>query len=46
MMKNDLDMEQWRACDINVESLWLIGERNKSEVIPLAFYVLDAIFYF
>ena len=26
----DLDMENWRTLDINVDSLWLIGERDKS----------------
>jgi len=27
---NDLELEGWRELDINVESLWLIGERDKS----------------
>lgn len=27
---NDLNLEDWRECDVNVDSLWLIGERSKS----------------
>lgn len=27
---NDLGMEEWKELDINVESLWLINERDKS----------------
>lgn len=27
---NDLNLEDWRESDVNVDSLWLIGERAKS----------------
>ncbi|MBC7899594.1 MAG: hypothetical protein H7070_06025 [Saprospiraceae bacterium] len=27
---NDLDLENWRECEVNTDSLWLIGERDKS----------------
>jgi site-specific DNA-adenine methylase len=27
---NDLDIENWKDCDINTDSLWLISERDKS----------------
>lgn len=27
---NDLDLENWREANINTDSLWLIGERDKS----------------
>lgn len=27
---NDLDLENWRECDINTASLWLIQERTKT----------------
>jgi len=30
MKYNDLDMKSWKDLDINVESLWLINERDKS----------------
>ena len=30
MKFNDLDMNGWRECDINTDSLWLINERDKS----------------
>lgn len=30
MKYNDIDMTTWKECDINVDSLWLIGERDKS----------------
>lgn len=30
MKHNDLDMKNWKELDINVDSLWLIGERDKS----------------
>ena len=30
MKFNDLDLENWKNLDINVESLWLINERDKS----------------
>ncbi len=30
MKFNDLDIENWKELDINVDSLWLIGERDKS----------------
>ena len=29
-MINNLDLDNWRELDINVESLWLINERDKS----------------
>ena len=30
MKFNDLDIKNWKDLDINVDSLWLIGERDKS----------------
>ncbi len=30
MKFNDLDIERWKELDINVDSLWLIGKRDKS----------------
>jgi 16S rRNA G966 N2-methylase RsmD len=30
MIYNDLDLSNWSEIDINVDSLWLIGERDKS----------------
>jgi hypothetical protein len=30
MKHNDLDIEDWKDCDINTDSLWLIKERDKS----------------
>ena len=30
MKHNDLDIESWKDCDINTDSLWLIKERDKS----------------
>jgi hypothetical protein len=27
---NDLDLENWRDCDVNTDSLWLIPERTKT----------------
>ena len=30
MKHNDLDIKNWRGLDIKTESLWLIGERDKS----------------
>ena len=30
MKHNDLDLSNWKELDINVDSLWLIGERDKS----------------
>ncbi len=30
MKHNDLDLKNWKKLNINVESLWLIGERDKS----------------
>jgi DNA modification methylase len=27
---NDLELENWRECDINTDSLWLIQERTKT----------------
>jgi len=30
MKFNDLDIENWKELDINVDSLWLIGERDKT----------------
>ncbi len=27
---NDIDLKEWKKCDINTDSLWLIGEREKS----------------
>ena len=27
---NDLDLKDWKKCDINTDSLWLINERDKS----------------
>ena len=27
---NDIDLENWRDCDINTDSLWLIQERAKT----------------
>jgi DNA modification methylase len=30
MKHNDLDIENWKECDINTDSLWLIKERDKS----------------
>ena len=30
MKHNDLDIQNWKECDINTDSLWLIEERDKS----------------
>jgi DNA modification methylase len=30
MKFNDLDLQNWKECDINTDSLWLINERDKS----------------
>ncbi len=30
MKHNDLDIENWKECNINIDSLWLINERDKS----------------
>jgi len=30
MKFNDLDLEKWKDIDVNVDSLWLIGERDKT----------------
>ena len=30
MKYNDLDIKNWKELDINVDSLWIIGERDKS----------------
>ena len=30
MKYNDLDLKSWKEIDINVDSLWLIGERDKT----------------
>ncbi len=30
MKHNDLDIDNWKDCDINTDSLWLISERDKS----------------
>lgn len=30
MKQNDLDIENWKDCNINTDSLWLISERDKS----------------
>lgn len=30
MKYNDLDMKNWKECDINTDSLWIISERDKS----------------
>ncbi len=30
MKHNDLNIENWKECDINTDSLWLIRERDKS----------------
>ena len=30
MKYNDLDLKNWKECDINTDSLWLIQERDKS----------------
>ncbi len=30
MKHNDLDIENWKDCNINTDSLWLISERDKS----------------
>jgi len=30
MKFNDLDMKNWKECDINTDSLWMISERDKS----------------
>lgn len=30
MQYNDLDLENWKELDINIDSLWLINEREKS----------------
>lgn len=27
---NDLELENWRDCDVNTDSLWLIQERTKT----------------
>ena len=27
---NDIDLEKWRECDVNTDSLWLIQERKKT----------------
>lgn len=27
---NDIDLENWRECDANTDSLWLINERTKT----------------
>ena len=30
MKYNDLNIENWKDCNINTDSLWLINERDKS----------------
>lgn len=30
MKYNDLDIKNWKECDINTNSLWIINERDKS----------------
>ena len=30
MQYNDLDLKNWKECDINTDSLWLINQRDKS----------------
>ncbi len=30
MKFNDIDMKNWKESDINTDSLWVIGERDKS----------------
>ena len=30
MKHNDLNIENWKDCDINTDSLWIIKERDKS----------------
>ena len=30
MKYNDIDLQNWKECDINTDSLWLINERDKS----------------
>ena len=30
MKYNDIDLQNWKECDINTDSLWLIKERDKS----------------
>ena len=30
MRINDLDLSDWKNCDINTDSLWFIAERDKS----------------
>jgi 16S rRNA G966 N2-methylase RsmD len=30
MKFNDLDLQNWKECDINTDSLWIINERDKS----------------
>ena len=27
---NDIDIEDWKNCDINIDTLWLIDRRDKS----------------
>ena len=27
---NDIDMQDWKNCDINIDTLWLIDRRDKS----------------
>jgi len=37
MMKyNNLDLNNWKELDINVDSLWLIRERDKSVIFEIA----------
>lgn len=30
MKFNDIDLQNWKECDVNVDSLWLIGARDKN----------------
>jgi len=30
MIYNEIDLNNWKKSDINVDSLWLISERDKS----------------
>jgi hypothetical protein len=31
MKYNDLDMQNWKECDINTNSLWIINQRYKTK---------------
>jgi len=34
---NDIDLKEWKNCDINTDSLWLIKERDKRDLLARNF---------